>query len=308
MSGGWCICGTVPDEHFPLVQARWRLDGARLVCGDANVPHLSVARGTPALMGACLAVCQHLGLDAPQALLVGDTGTGSGSRALYAHLAATAGTSRFDGIIFHYLFPDVDGHNRVLMALEDCSPRPTLIADAGFMYVAKMSGYAASYDLFTPDVGELAFLADETAPHPFYTRGFLLAEDNDIPQLVARAYGAGNAARHLLVKGSTDHVYGDGTLLASVTEPCVPALEPIGGTGDIVAGLVTALALAGHALPQACRMAAQAARLAGQMANPTPATQVSDIVPHLGAAVARVMSGEWISPDCPGCTETPVSP
>ena len=69
-----------------------------------------------------------------------------------------------------------------------------------------MSGYADHYDLFTPDVGELAFLADETAPHPFYTRGFLLAEDKDIPELVARAYAGNNAARHLLVKGSTDHV------------------------------------------------------------------------------------------------------
>jgi ADP-dependent NAD(P)H-hydrate dehydratase / NAD(P)H-hydrate epimerase len=49
--------------------------------------------------------------------------------------------------------------------------RPILIADAGFMYAAKMSGQAACYDFFTPDVGELAFLADEMAPHPFYTRG-----------------------------------------------------------------------------------------------------------------------------------------
>jgi hypothetical protein len=32
---------------------------------------------------------------------------------------------------------------------------------------------AAQFDLFTPDVGELAFLADEEAPHPFYTRGFI---------------------------------------------------------------------------------------------------------------------------------------
>jgi len=46
----------------------------------------------------------------------------------------------------------------------------SLIADAGFMYAAKMSGQASKYDLFTPDVGELAFLADEEAPHLFYTR------------------------------------------------------------------------------------------------------------------------------------------
>ncbi|MFO7970579.1 MAG: sugar kinase, partial [Desulfobacterales bacterium] len=60
-------------------------------------------------------------------------------------------------------------------------PRPTLIADAGFMYAAKMSGLSEAYELFTPDAGELAFLADEEAPHPFYTRGFILHEENLIP-------------------------------------------------------------------------------------------------------------------------------
>ena len=54
------------------------------------------------------------------------------------------------------------------MCIRD-SPKPTLVADAGFMYVAKMSGYADAYDLFTPEAGELAILADEKAPHPFYT-------------------------------------------------------------------------------------------------------------------------------------------
>lgn len=297
MSARWLVCGTVPDEHFPLTQARWQLRGETLVCDGATAPALPVARGTPALLGACLAVCDHFGLPAPQALLAGDTGNGDGSRALYAHLAArltaNANNAAFDGIIFHYLFPDVDGHNRVLMALEGCTPRPLLLADAGFMYVAKMSGYADRYDLFTPDVGELAFLADETAPHPFYTRGFLLAEDKDIPQLVARAYAGNNAARYLLVKGSTDHVYADGTLLASVSEPLVPALEAIGGTGDIVAGLVTALAIMapdrGLDLTDICRMAARAARLAGQAASPTPATQVAHIMPHLGEAVAQTL-------------------
>jgi hypothetical protein len=53
------------------------------------------------------------------------------------------------------------------MALNEVNPRPLLCADAGYMYVAKMSGYAASYDLFFPDAGELAFLADENAPHPY---------------------------------------------------------------------------------------------------------------------------------------------
>jgi ADP-dependent NAD(P)H-hydrate dehydratase / NAD(P)H-hydrate epimerase len=62
------------------------------------------------------------------------------------------------------------------------------------MYAAKMSGQAPSYDVFTPDMGELAFLADESAPHPFYTRGFILHEENRAPELIKRAYQHENAA------------------------------------------------------------------------------------------------------------------
>ena len=72
----------------------------------------------------------------------------------------------------------------------------------------------------------------------------------------------------------------------------VPFLEPIGGTGDIVAGLVTAFAIQGQDLPTACRLAAQAARLAGQAADPDPATQVSGIIPFLGAASEHVLAAD----------------
>ena len=84
--------------------------------------------------------------------------------------------------------------------------RPTLVADAGFMYVAKMAGDAPFFDLFTPDAGELAYLADEKAPHPFYTRGFILHEENLIPDLIKRAYRHHNAASYLLVKGVEDFI------------------------------------------------------------------------------------------------------
>jgi ADP-dependent NAD(P)H-hydrate dehydratase / NAD(P)H-hydrate epimerase len=60
-------------------------------------------------------------------------------------------------LVFHYLQPDVNWHNRVLFAVEEMDRRPVLIADAGFMYAAKMSGQSSQYDLFTPDIGELAF-------------------------------------------------------------------------------------------------------------------------------------------------------
>ena len=68
------------------------------------------------------------------------------------------------------------------------------------VYAAKMSGYAADYDLFTPDAGELAFLADEKAPHPFYARGFLLDSHDNVPGLLARASEHQNAARFMIIK------------------------------------------------------------------------------------------------------------
>ena len=195
------------------------------------------------------------------------------------------------GITFHYLFPDLDGHNRVLMALEETDPKPVLVADAGFMYVAKMSGYAYAYDLFTPDAGELAFLADEKAPHPFYTRGFLLAADEDIPSLVERAYQHGNAARFLLIKGKVDLLVEGGRFLGDVSEPQVAALEPIGGTGDLVTGLVTGLLAGGMEMSQACLTAARASRITGLLANPTPATQIAELLPFLPEALRCALDG-----------------
>ena len=129
--------------------------------------------------------------------------------------------------------------------------RPILIADAGFMYVAKMSGQADQYDLFTPDVGELAFLADEEVPHPLYTRGFNLYMIIMAPDLINRAYTFDNAARYLLVKGKVDYVAAREGILATVTDPDLEVLEPIGGTGDTITGIVAALIDSGMSIPQA---------------------------------------------------------
>ncbi len=281
----WLICGTVPDPAFPLILDVWSLDGQGCLTGGGRT--LDCVRGTPALLAACLQAAAALDIAPPAVLLAGDIGDGDGSARLYARLAAQlaeAGQCPWAGITFHYLFPDADGHNRVLAALEDASPRPVLVADAGFMYAAKMSGYARAYDLFTPDAGELAFLADEKAPHPLYTRGFL-GGGADVPALLARCHEHGNDAKYLLVKGSVDRVARDGAVLAEISEPQVPTLEAIGGTGDIVAGLVTAYLAAGLPMERACRAACLAGRRAGDLARPTPATQVAEILPWIPQAV-----------------------
>lgn len=280
------IVGTVPDETFPLTLGPAVLDGADMIVNGIRVP---VNRGTPALVGAVLAACQVLGPLSVETALVGDIGTGKGSRQLYEHLSRELPGMAATTLAFHYLQPDVDWHNKVLFAVEEMEKRPVLIADAGFMYAAKMSGQAQSYDLFTPDVGELSFLADETAPHPFYTRGFILHQDNNVPDLIARAYEHRNGARHLLVKGSVDYVVADGDITGQVSKPAAEAMEAMGGTGDTLTGIVCALIESGKSIPDACRIAALVNRMAGMYANPTPACQVMDIILQIPKALARVL-------------------
>ena len=290
----WLVCGTIPDPSLPL---GWQTlaydieDGC--LTGDADFARLHVQRGTPTLYAACLLACRVLGVESPKALFVGDIGDGAGSAALYAELCArlSPNADEFSGITFHDLFPDLDGHNRVLASLEGHARRPMLVADAGFMYAAKMSGYAREYDLFTPDAGELAFLADENAPHPLYTRGFLLDSGHeDVPALAKRAWECGNAAQNMLVKARVDTLVVQGEVRGRVETPNVPALEAIGGTGDIVAGLVSAMLHAGLAMERACLVAARAARRAGELACPTPATQVTDILAHMEQAVEETLA------------------
>jgi NAD(P)H-hydrate repair Nnr-like enzyme with NAD(P)H-hydrate dehydratase domain len=225
----------------------------------------------------------------PLCFLVGDEGLGEGSRGLYAFLKDRLPRTDVRVITFHYLQPDVDWHNRVLLALEERGELPLLIADAGYMYAAKMSGFASCYDLFTPDMGELAFLADDMAPHPFYTRGFILHEEGNVPHLIQRAYDGENAAKTLLIKGSKDYICTKEATLATVDTPSVPTLEPIGGTGDTLTGIVAALMYGGHPVAEAAIMAARVNRLAGALAKPTPATQVADVVKKIPEALETVL-------------------
>ena len=280
------IVGTVPDEAFPLTEGQVRLEKDTLVLQGRRIP---VNRGTPALLAATIAAGDILGNPPPFAYLVGDIGTGRGSRQLYDYLTKHLPKAAFKVITFHYLQPDVDWHNQVLFAVEEMKPKPVLIADAGFMYVAKMSGQAEAYDLFTPDAGEIAFLADEEAPHPFYTRGFILYEENRVPELITRAYEHDNAARCLLVKGKRDYIANRQGILATVDEPLVEALEPVGGTGDTLTGIVSAMADSGMRVEEAAVLAAKVNRLAGLYANPTPATQVIELIQHIPRAVTEIL-------------------
>lgn len=281
------LVGTVPDPDFPLVAGQSALKGGQISLKGRLVP---VNRGTAALAAAAIRAGQVLDLPLPVAFLVGDVGLGEGSRRLYDYLGSNLSRDDYQTLVFHYLQPDVDGLGKVLLAVEAMARRPVLIADAGFMYAAKMSGRADQFDLFTPDAGELAFLADEEAPHPFYTRGFILHQEDQVPDLIARAHEHGNAARHLLVKGQKDYVADQEGVLATVSDPLEEAMEAIGGTGDTLTGMAAALVESGQSVGQAALIAARANRLAGQLARLSPASQVMDIIDHIPQALEQVLN------------------
>ena len=113
-----------------------------------------------------------------------------------------------------------------------------------------------------------------------------------MPALAKRAWECGNAAQNMLVKARVDTLVVGGEVRGRVEAPNVPALEAIGGTGDIVSGLVSAMLHAGLAMERACLVAARAARRAGELACPTPATQVTDILAHMEQAVEETLKAD----------------
>lgn len=280
------IIGTVPEEDFPITSDRVHLDGNYLILNNRKIP---INRGTPALIASACKIFEILGKDMPYVYLVGDTGKGYGSKKLYEYFAQDVKNQTFDTLTFHYLMPDADWCNKILLSIDKLNRRPFLIADAGFMYAAKMSGNAKYFDLFTPDPGELAFLADEEAPHPFYTRGFLLQDESKVEELIKRAYKHENAAKYLLVKGRRDYIAKDGKILDIVSEPCIEALEPIGGTGDSLTGIVSALIDSGYETQRACSLAAKINRVAGKLSKPEPSTQIWEIIKFIPDAFGLIV-------------------
>jgi threonine dehydrogenase-like Zn-dependent dehydrogenase len=70
------------------------------------------------------------------------------------------------------------------------------------------------------------------------------------------------------------------------------AVEAIGGTGDCLTGLLTALCGAGFKAIDAACLAAKTNRLAGHYANPNPATPVSELIDKIPQALSRLLGNE----------------
>lgn len=284
------ICGTVPIKDFPLTLGEVGIDEGSLVISGMKVP---CTQGTAALISATLAVTGYLKTTPPQALLVGDTGRGKGSRMLYDYLIKNIAAISPAVLVLHYCLPIMALMRTLVESVGKCPERPVMIADASSMYAVKAAGLAERFDIFTPDSCEMAFLADPFATHPAYIGRHLFDTDiTQVPQLVADAYRNKSAARLLLIKGAVDYVVEKGKILDTITEPDIPVLEAIGGTGDTITGMVSAFVYAGLELHEAAIIAARANRMAGKYVQVTPATRVSQIISQLPAVFSDYLC-EW---------------
>lgn len=279
------LCGTVPNPDLPLTLGQVKQEGDYLAVAGRQ---FSGTQGTGAMINAALAVTTYLGLESPYILIVGDIGDGKGTREMFQYLIEHIVELSPRVLTQHYCLPIMGLMRKLCEALSGCSPRPILIADAGAMYAAKGAGLAQEFDIFTPDSSEIAFLADPEATHPAYISHHLFAADADaIPDQIVTAFKLKSAAKLLLVKGKTDYIASDGQILTTIAEPHIPTLEAIGGTGDTITGLVSALVYAGLDPKVAADVACRTNRMAGQLVQPTPATKVRQVVAQFPTVLRR---------------------
>jgi ADP-dependent NAD(P)H-hydrate dehydratase / NAD(P)H-hydrate epimerase len=270
------IAGTIPVQDLPLTFGEVKTDGKLLIVDGKE---FGCMQGTGAMISAALAATTYLKLDAPKVLIAGDIGNGKGSREIYQYLIDNIDRLSPQILALHYWLPDMAQTRQLCSVIDNCRQRPLLIADAASMYAAKAAGLAEIFDVFTPDATEIAFLADPNATHPAYISRHLFETDiRQAPALAEAAFKNHGAAKLMLIKGSTDYVFQNGKVIAEISEPNIPEMEAIGGTGDTITGILSAMIYTGLEPEEAAIIAARANRTAGKYAGATPASKVKQII------------------------------
>lgn len=277
------ICGTIPQDNISIITGEARFDGNKLFIENTEIP---CTQGTAALVSAACVTAQHFKSSPPRVILAGDTGKGKGSHLLYDYIIKNIALLNPDILLMHYILPVMGLMKKINTTASKCKRKPVMIADASSMYAAKAAGLAPEFDIFTPDICEMAFLADSDAIHPAYISHHLFsAESAQAQELITAAYRQKSAAKILIVKGATDHVVEDGKIVFTISEPDIPALEAIGGTGDTISGMAGAMIDAGLTHNTAAITALKANRKAGKYVQATPATKIRQIVAAIPAAL-----------------------
>ncbi len=281
------ICGTIPLDNMSVITGKAQFDNNKLFVENAEIP---CTQGTAALISAACVTAQHLKSSPPHVILAGDTGKGKGSHLLYDYLINNLPRFHTDVLLMHYILPIMGQMKNVLAAKAKCKKKPVLMADASSMYAAKAAGLAPEFDIFTPDLCELAFLADPDAVHPAYIKHHLFsAEDSQAKDLIGAAYKQKGAAKILIAKGATDYVVEKGKIVFVISEPDIPALEAIGGTGDTISGMTGAMIDAGMTQMDSAMAALKANRKAGELVNATPATKIRQLIAAIPDALKNLL-------------------
>jgi hypothetical protein len=284
------LVGTIPVDDMPLTHGQCKYEGDKLIIGEYTLEQEYVTIGTAAMVSAASATCQALDVDEPYALVMGDTGMGEGTKKMFEFLINEVSNLKPKVLTIHYILPSRDQFLELVKTVDNMENKPFFIADAGALLNAKATGASKKFDMFTPAPGELSFLADKDAAHPAYVQHFIFEVDNtEVARLSKEAYQHGDTPRYMVVKAAIDHVIVDGEVVGVVKEPLIPALEAIGGTGDTITGIVSALIYSGIEPSDACLKAAQINRYMGELANPTPATGIAKLVKHIPEAVKKVV-------------------
>jgi len=258
------IAGTMPIKGLELIEGKPTLKGDKIIIDNKEFP---VSMGTGALIGAVLKTLEYFDNGDVKVITAGDIGEGDGSLKIYDALKDIDD----DLLIIHYIKPKISKIKEI-----DFSPK--IVADAGGMYAAKAANIGDKFYLFLPDVGELAFLADEKASHPAYVRGFISEiDDKEVPQLIKKAYKL-NMPKYMVVKGETDHVVKDGEVINKIKEPKIEAMECIGGTGDTLTGIISSLISVGFNAEEAMSLGCKINRKLGEVVNAKPDTQIIEII------------------------------
>lgn len=275
------LVGTVPYKTG-LYVGRAAIDGSFLNVGQNSFP---IERGTVAMAASCAQVCSFYNLEMPLCIFGGDVADGKGTDLMFQELNSNIGDYDPDLITLHYMFPKIKYGEPFIHKIESLAKKPQLIADAGGMYLMKTISKSYFFDVFTPDQGELYFLADEFAPHPLYVRSDLLNENISVESLISSAYKNKNTAKTTVIKGAVDSIYTDSIKIKELRQPNIPAMEAIGGTGDTITGMLSALRCMNT--QGADYKALVLNRFIGELIKCNPATQISEFIKAIPKALGK---------------------
>lgn len=275
------LVGTVPYKTG-LYVGKANINGPFLNVGRDSFP---IERGTAALAASCAQVCNFYNLEMPLCIFGGDVADGKGTDLMFEEVNSSIDNYCPDLITLHYMFPKIKYGEPFIHKIESLPKKPQLIADAGGMYLMKTIGKSYLFDVFTPDQGELYFLADEFAPHPLYVRSDLLNVNISLESLVNSAYKNKNTAKTTIIKGAVDSIYLDNVKVGELRLPNIPAMEAVGGTGDTITGMLSALRCMD--VQGADYKALVLNRLIGELIKCNPATQISEFIKAIPGALEK---------------------